>query len=78
MSLVGRESELSILNKCWQRALNGERQIVFVTGEPGIGKTALVDAFLRGVKNEELGSHSLSSLYPKSQFPDLVPWLGQS
>ena len=28
------------------RALGGERQIVFITGEPGIGKTALVDAFV--------------------------------
>jgi putative protein kinase ArgK-like GTPase of G3E family len=28
--------------------LNGERQIVFVTGEPGIGKTTLVEAFLAG------------------------------
>ena len=25
---------------------NGERQIVFVTGEPGIGKTAVADAFI--------------------------------
>ncbi len=24
----------------------GERQVVFVTGEPGIGKTTLVEAFL--------------------------------
>ena len=46
-------------------------------GGPGIGKTALVDAFLRGVKNEELGSRFLSSLYPKSQFLDLVPWIGR-
>jgi hypothetical protein len=27
--------------------LRGQRQIVFVTGEPGIGKTALVDEFQR-------------------------------
>jgi predicted ATPase len=29
--------------------LAGERQIVFVTGEAGIGKTALVDTFVRGI-----------------------------
>jgi tetratricopeptide (TPR) repeat protein len=33
--------------------LKGERQIVFVTGEPGIGKTALVDEFQRRAAAEE-------------------------
>ncbi|MBI2684675.1 MAG: ATP-binding protein [Acidobacteria bacterium] len=28
-----------------QAALDGQRQVVFVTGEAGIGKTTLVDAF---------------------------------
>ena len=44
--LVGRADELAQLARCWQEALAGRRQFVFVTGEPGIGKTALVDAFL--------------------------------
>ena len=44
-SLVGRNRELDRLRASLQRALHGERQLVFVTGEPGIGKTALVDAF---------------------------------
>jgi DNA-binding winged helix-turn-helix (wHTH) protein len=43
-SLVGRNRELDRLRAYLQRALHGERQLVFVTGEPGIGKTALVDA----------------------------------
>jgi DNA-binding winged helix-turn-helix (wHTH) protein/tetratricopeptide (TPR) repeat protein len=45
--LVGRDRELDALRACLQRALHGELQIVFVTGEPGIGKTALVDEFQR-------------------------------
>ncbi len=45
--LVGRERELSELRDCLGKALSGERQIVFITGEPGIGKTALADAFQR-------------------------------
>src|SRR5439155_10883753 len=45
--LVGRETELLQLH-CWlETALHGQRQVVFVTGEPGIGKTALVETFLR-------------------------------
>src|SRR5262249_29791325 len=44
-SLVGREHTLETLRTCLQRALQGQRQLVFVTGEPGIGKTTLVDAF---------------------------------
>jgi DNA-binding winged helix-turn-helix (wHTH) protein len=47
INLVGRETELSQLH-CWlENALSGERHLVFVTGEPGIGKTALVETFLR-------------------------------
>src|SRR5208282_6675161 len=36
---VGRQSELATLRKCFNRALQRESQLVFVTGEPGIGKT---------------------------------------
>ncbi len=45
-TLVGREAELARLHACLDRARNGQRQLVLVTGEPGIGKTALVEAFL--------------------------------
>src|SRR6202046_1245446 len=45
--IVGREHPLGELRDCLQNALRGERQIVFVTGEPGIGKTALADEFPR-------------------------------
>ncbi len=44
--LVGRELELAQLHQWLEKALSGERQLVFVTGEPGIGKTALVETFL--------------------------------
>jgi DNA-binding winged helix-turn-helix (wHTH) protein len=44
---VGRERELALLGEALAGARAGRRQTVFVTGEAGIGKTALVDAFLR-------------------------------
>src|ERR1700722_13102572 len=47
--LVGRGGALEALRETWQHALSGERQIVFVTGEPGIGKTALAEEFQRRV-----------------------------
>jgi DNA-binding winged helix-turn-helix (wHTH) protein/predicted ATPase len=44
--LVGREAEHHHLHGWLAKARRGARQFVFVTGEPGIGKTTLVDAFL--------------------------------
>jgi DNA-binding winged helix-turn-helix (wHTH) protein len=48
-TLVGRDGALEVLRETWQRALSGERQIVFISGEPGIGKTALAEEFQRRV-----------------------------
>ncbi len=45
-ALVGRGGQLAELHQCLGRMSKGERQIVFVTGEPGIGKTAVADAFI--------------------------------
>lgn len=45
--LVGREAALAQMQNWLQRALGGERQVVFVTGEAGIGKTTLIEAFLQ-------------------------------
>jgi len=43
--LVGRGRELALLCAATQEAAAGHRQIVFITGEAGVGKTALLDAF---------------------------------
>ena len=45
--LVGRDHALTELQQSLRAAGGGKRQIVFVTGEPGIGKTALVEEFRR-------------------------------
>ena len=45
VNLVGRKSALSNLEGYLRTALEGHRQLVFVDGEAGIGKTSLVDAF---------------------------------
>ncbi|MCK6553493.1 AAA family ATPase [Candidatus Binatia bacterium] len=46
LPLTGRDRDLSCLQQWLDLASRGSRQVVFVTGEPGIGKTTLVDAFL--------------------------------
>lgn len=51
-ALVGRDAELHQLRRCMEEALAGRRQLVFVTGEPGIGKTTLVEAFLECVAGQ--------------------------
>ncbi|MCI0354571.1 MAG: AAA family ATPase, partial [Acidobacteria bacterium] len=48
--LVGREPALAQLHHYLARAYQGDRQVVFVTGEAGIGKTALVEAWLTQVR----------------------------
>jgi DNA-binding winged helix-turn-helix (wHTH) protein/predicted ATPase len=44
--ILGREAELAKMRGWLDRVLAGERQTVFVTGEAGIGKTTVVQAFL--------------------------------
>ena len=51
---VGREAELRRLQEHLERALEGTRQIVFVAGEPGIGKTTLVNLFLDNMHHLEI------------------------
>jgi len=45
-ALFGREEQISRLKELLRQAAAGSGKVIFVTGEPGIGKTALADAFL--------------------------------
>src|SRR4029077_6801608 len=42
---VGREEELGVLARRWQRAQAGEGQLVLIGGEPGLGKSRLIEEF---------------------------------
>jgi class 3 adenylate cyclase len=44
---VGRERELRLLSECFEKAKTGHGQVVFVVGEPGIGKSRLLLEFRR-------------------------------
>ena len=43
--LVGRQAELAWLSAVAERAAGGRRQLAFILGEPGIGKSALANVF---------------------------------
>ncbi len=51
-AFVGREAELNRLEAFLQQAINGTGLVVFITGEPGIGKTSLSDEFLRRARTK--------------------------
>ena len=51
-TLVGREAELSILHRWYTTARQGRRQVGFIAGEAGIGKTTLVETFVAQVATE--------------------------
>jgi serine/threonine protein kinase len=46
-AFVGRDAELQRLEAYLDQAVAGNGRVVFITGEPGIGKTSLSDEFLR-------------------------------
>ncbi|MGO9055916.1 MAG: winged helix-turn-helix domain-containing protein [Candidatus Binataceae bacterium] len=48
-AIVGREAELARLQKWYSQVLQGQRLILFVAGEAGIGKTTFVQAFLDAI-----------------------------
>jgi len=48
-AMVGRDAELERLRAALQVSRHGRRQVVFVTGEMGIGKTTLLNHFAAGV-----------------------------
>ncbi len=71
--LVGRDEEIGLLRRAWQQTKEeGHGQVVFVSGEPGIGKSALVDILRREARAEGLTRvtfrcspyHTNSALHP--------------
>jgi DNA-binding winged helix-turn-helix (wHTH) protein/predicted ATPase len=52
--LVGRTGELEELRRAFAHARSGRRQVVFVTGEPGIGKSSLADAFVDELRSAQV------------------------
>ena len=43
--LVGRDEEIAMLMRRWERARQGDGQLVMIVGEPGLGKSRLIEEF---------------------------------
>ncbi|MCB9318678.1 MAG: AAA family ATPase [Lewinellaceae bacterium] len=54
--LVGRESEYKLIQEKWQRTQDGNGNLIFISGEAGIGKSRLV----RAASDELVEAHNLS------------------
>jgi DNA-binding winged helix-turn-helix (wHTH) protein/tetratricopeptide (TPR) repeat protein len=50
--MVGRENELARMRSYYSQVLEGQRKVVFIAGEAGIGKTAFARAFLDSIAEE--------------------------
>ena len=46
---IGRAEPLSRLRRAWDVACGGKRAVVWIAGEPGIGKTTLIEQFIASV-----------------------------
>ena len=70
--LVGREEESGLLRRRWAQSTAGLGQVVLLSGEAGIGKSALVEGLRAQVRAEGLSRiayrcspyHTTSALYP--------------
>jgi DNA-binding CsgD family transcriptional regulator len=80
VELLERETDLARLAEHYQQAAAGHGRVVLVGGEAGIGKTALVDAFCRGIADEVTALRAwcdaLSTPAPLGSVRDLAPQLG--
>ena len=71
-AFIGRAPELELLRRAWEQGRSGIGQVVLISGEPGIGKSRLVDAFDATLEDESYTRitlrcspyHINSALYP--------------
>jgi class 3 adenylate cyclase/predicted ATPase len=70
--LVGRDEEIGLLRRAWQQTKESHGQVVLISGEPGIGKSALVETLVAQLRQESVprifircsAYHMSSALYP--------------
>jgi class 3 adenylate cyclase/tetratricopeptide (TPR) repeat protein len=73
---IGRDRELQLLLECFEKAKAGHGQVVFVVGEPGIGKSRLLLEFRRRLGDEATWLEGRSMSFGRSMaFHPLIDML---
>jgi predicted ATPase/class 3 adenylate cyclase len=75
-NFVGREQEVALLIDRWEQVSQGEGQVVLLSGEPGIGKSRIVETFRQMIS----GSSQLTLRYQCSPYhvdSALFPIIGE-
>lgn len=73
---VGRAAELAVFEQAWQRVRGGDRQVVFVGGEPGAGKSRLIAEVAGTLADNDVavlvGNCTAEAGLPYEPFADLL------
>ena len=73
---IGRDRELQLLLECFEKAKAGHGQVVFIVGEPGIGKSRLLLEFRRRLGDEATWLEGRSMSFGRSMaFHPLIDML---
>ena len=76
--LVGREHEIALLLERWARAEEGEGQVVALCGEPGIGKSRLIEEFERRIGGNPPTRYQCQPYNVGSTLHPLCEWLARA
>jgi AAA ATPase domain/Adenylate and Guanylate cyclase catalytic domain len=74
--LIGRDEEIATLTRRWERARQGDGQLVLIVGEPGLGKSRLIEEFhapLREMPHTWL-EWSCSQLFQNTPLHPIAEW----
>lgn len=74
--LVGRQTEMALLQECWQHSLEGRGQSVLIRGEAGIGKSRLVETLGKQIASDN-ATHMVFHCSPYYTNSALYPVIAQ-
>lgn len=73
-AFIGRTEELSVALEAWNAASSGQRQVLLVAGEPGIGKTRLATEVARSAADHGAAVY-WGRTWESGGAPALWPWI---
>ena len=74
--LVGRDEEMALLMRRWERARQGDGQLLMIVGEPGLGKSRLIEEFHARLRDtpHTWGEWSCSQLLQNTPLHPIAEW----